>query len=351
MNPEIYYNYSDVLLIPNYSKVKSRSADCDVSFKFSNNMKFKLPVVPANMKASIDFEKAQWLAENGYFYIMHRFENRSETLNWIRHMANQGLFVSISIGVQDADKLFLEHIISKNLPVDFITIDIAHGDCEAMGEMIKFIQETFKDYFHGIPFIIAGNITTPSAAKTLYNKYKVNGIKVGIGCGRTCLTRLQTGFGLPMFTTIQKIKNAFYVTNKNVKLEFERPLIIADGGINHFGDATKAFVAGADMVMAGSMFAKCVDSPSETTQELKIVGNAKHTIGPIYKKWYGSASEYNKGKYEHVEGFEIIEETNYRTYSEFLIEWEQALQSSCSYGGAFNIEQMKTQTNWAINYK
>lgn len=327
-------SYDNIALVPNFSTADSRS-NCDVSIELFGK-KYKLPIIPANMKASIDFEKAEQLAAAGYFYIMHRFEDYTKIFEWIKSMQKTDQLISISLGVKENDYQFLKCIQANDLRVDYITIDIAHGHCTKMMDMINNIKSYSENYK-----IIAGNVATWEGVEELA-AYGADIVKVGIGQGHTCSTRLQTGFGLPMVTCLSDINRGFLIK------QYKRPIIIADGGISHYGDAAKALVLGADMVMSGSMFARCIDSPAETIQNQKIINNTSYNVGPIMKRWYGSASEYNNGNRKHIEGFEVIEETNYRTYSELLAEWEQSLQSSCSYGGVDSVKELSKKVKYVL---
>jgi len=168
--------------------------------------------------------------------------------------------------------------------------------------------------------VIVGNITDGNAAAA-FTDWGADALKVGIGQGHVCTTRLETGFGMPMFTAIQECFD-------NTDLP-----IIADGGISQFGDAAKAISAGATMVMSGSMFARCIDSPAETEKPGRTPGT--------YKRWFGSASEENKGANKYVEGKCVLEETNYLTYEELLRKWKEALQSSISYAGGDDLMSLR----------
>lgn len=305
--------YDDIALIPKLGIVDSRD-DCSTEQSFLGRV-FSLPVIPANMKCSIDFQKAEWCrdARNNIFYILHRFYPYEEIEKWISR-CDAG-FISISVGVQQRDFDFLSRLSKLDAFVDYITIDIAHGHCLAVKNIISFINEL--NWVHQKPKVIAGNITTGEATRDLI-EWGADAIKVGIGQGHVCTTRLETGFGMPMFTAIQEC--AEQVT------QFKRYTpIIADGGISQFGDAAKAIAAGADMVMSGSMFARCIDSPAETEKPGMLTGT--------YKRWYGSASEENKGQDKYVEGKCVFEETNYLTYEQLIRKWKEALRSAISYAG------------------
>lgn len=312
-------SYNNVALIPNYGKALTRS-ECSLDVNFLGH-KYSFPVIPANMKCSIDFNKAEWCNDNNIFYVLHRFYPYDKIEQWIH--TNPDKLISISIGVQQQDIDFLQRLAKTAKAIDYITIDIAHGHCERVKKLISIFHDL--DWKPFKPKLIVGNIASPKACEDL-TSWGADAIKVGIGQGHVCTTRLETGFGMPMFTCVQECSKATYLP------------IIADGGIEHMGDVAKAISAGATMIMAGSIFARCIDSPAETEKPGMLTGT--------YKRWYGSASEENKGENKYVEGKCVFEESNYLTYDELLRKWKEALQSAVSYSGGNNLLSLRS-----VNYK
>ncbi len=318
-------NYKDVHLIPNYSDLKSRAqADTFVDFgKFT----FKLPVVPANMASCIDMPKATWLAQNGYFYIMHRFYDYDEILNWMRRMNKcRDLlpFISISIGIKQRDVELMAKIVDEKLRVDFITVDVAHGDHAEAISMLRYLAHLKRMVMPDL-FIIGGNIATTDAYLRMVPY--VQAVKVGIACGASCITYNKTGFASPMFSTVQDISNErkeLGISNYDIESK-PLPFIIADGGISCNGDIAKALVAGADMVMAGSMFARCIDSPAMVDP-----------TDPTKKLYFGSASLMNGNK-KNIEGRTISMPMNGMTYEQKMKEVHQDLTSAISYAGGSDL--------------
>ncbi|MBF1094476.1 MAG: GMP reductase, partial [Solobacterium sp.] len=180
------FDYEDIQLIPNKCIVNSRS-ECDTTTRFGKHC-FKLPVVPANMQTVIDESLAIKLAENGYFYIMHRFTPESR-LPFVQMMNEKGLISSISVGVKENEYQFIVDLANHHLVPDYITIDIAHGHSNAVINMIKHIKKHLPD-----TFVIAGNVGTPEGVRELENA-GADATKVGIGPGKVCITKLKTGFG------------------------------------------------------------------------------------------------------------------------------------------------------------
>lgn len=282
------------------------------------------------MSSVINEDIAKYLSFENYFYIMHRFFKEPDgNIKLLRRMNDQlWPIISISVGVQQSDKDFIKEIAKEKLKVDYITVDIAHGDSQLMKNMIWIIQE----YLPQVK-IIAGNVCSAEGAYDLM-EWGAHCVKIGIAQGGACSTYGKTGFGLPMPLTAWHIYKDW---NK------DRFPIIIDGGVKTNGDIAKAialaYQAGSKMpankdgvildvkrslpqvmVMAGSLFAACADSPAD-----------RDDYGQ--KLYYGSASAKQKGHSKNVEGFEVMLRGNDMTYTQKLKEIEQDLQSAASYAG------------------
>ncbi len=310
------FDYDNILLLPRKCRVESR-AECDTSIEFGPR-RFKLPVVPANMKTVVDERITEWLAANGYFYVMHRFD--LDAIAYARTMRDKGLFVSISSGVKEADYALIDRLAAEGLGADYITIDIAHGHADSVQRMIAHIKHKLPD-----TFVIAGNVGTPEGVIDLEN-WGADATKVGIGPGKVCITRLKTGFGTGGWQ-LSALKWCARVATKP---------IIADGGIRHHGDIAKSVRFGASMVMVGSLFAGHEESP----------GNTVEVDGKLYKEYYGSASDFNMGEYKHVEGKRILEPVKGR-FADTVREMQEDLQSSISYAGGRQLGDLR-KVNYVI---
>ncbi|WP_099353673.1 GMP reductase [Fredinandcohnia onubensis] len=308
---ENVFDYEDIQLIPAKCIVNSRS-ECDTTVEFGGHT-FKLPVVPANMQTIIDENIALFLAENGYFYIMHRF-NPEKRVDFIKDMQSRGLIASISVGVKPEEYTFVEQLAEGNLVPEFITIDIAHGHSNSVIEMIKHIKAHLPK-----SFVIAGNVGTPEAVRELENA-GADATKVGIGPGKVCITKIKTGFGTGGWQLAALRWCAKAATKP----------IIADGGIRTHGDIAKSIRFGAKMVMIGSLFAGHEESPGETTE----------VEGKLVKEYFGSASEFQKGEKKNVEGKKIYVEHK-GSLKDTLKEMEQDLQSSISYAGGTKLDSIR----------
>ena len=310
------FDYDNILLLPRKCRVDSRS-ECDTSMSLGGR-RFRLPVVPANMKTVIDENIARWLAANGYFYVMHRFD--LDNVAFARAMRDAGLMVSISAGVKPADIAAIDRLAAEGVGADYVTIDIAHGHAESVRRMIAHIKEKLPE-----AFVIAGNVGTPEAVIDLEG-WGADATKVGIGPGKVCITRLKTGFGTGGWQ-LSALKWCARVATKP---------IIADGGIRHHGDIAKSIRFGATFVMIGSLFAGHEESPGQTVE----------VDGKLYKEYYGSASDFNKGEYRHVEGKRILEPVK-GTLAETLREMQEDLQSSISYAGGCRLEDVR-RVNYVV---
>ena len=271
------------------------------------------------MKCTIDFKKARELSEAGYFYVLHRFYDYEDILDWM--IENKDIkTISISVGVNEKDRDFIDKIVEKDVSVDFITIDVAHGHHVLVKNMITYIKDRLNVK------IIAGNVGTYDAATDLY-EWGADAVKVGLSMGKSCTTYNCTGVGTPMFSTVENIANA-----KFFSWETTIP-IIADGQIREVGDVCKALVAGANMVMIGSEFAKCEDSPAD------IIGGP--AMGNVDKKvFYGSASSTNKGHDGYVEGQTVYMDMRNETYIQYFNRINQGIQSCMSYAGVNDITSL-----------
>lgn len=296
------FDYDNILLLPRKCRVESRS-ECDASVTLGSRQ-FRLPVVPANMKTVVSEEICVWLAENGYFYVMHRFD--FDNVKFVQDMKTRGLFASISLGVKAPDYATVDQLLALGLAPDYITIDIAHGHADSVKLMIEHLKKVMPT-----TFIIAGNVATPEAVIDLEN-WGADATKVGIGPGKVCITKLKTGFGTGGWQ-LSAVKWCARVATKP---------IIADGGIREHGDIAKSIRFGATMVMIGSMLAGHEESPGKTVE----------VDGALFKEYYGSASDFNKGEYKHVEGKRILEPVKGKL-ANTLVEMEQDIQSSISYSG------------------
>ncbi len=310
------FDYDNILLLPRKCRVESRS-ECDTSVTLGNHS-FRIPVVPANMKTVVNETICEYLARSGYFYVMHRFD--LDNVAFVRDMKNKGVFASISLGVKKPDYDTVDKLVAEGLIPDYITIDIAHGHADSVQKMIGYLKQKMPQ-----AFVIAGNVGTPEAVIDLEN-WGADATKVGIGPGKVCITKLKTGFGTGGWQ-LSALKWCARVATKP---------IIADGGIREHGDIAKSIRVGATMVMIGSMLAGHEESPGQTVE----------VDGKLYKEYYGSASDFNKGEYKHVEGKRILEPIKGQL-ADTLREMQEDVQSSVSYAGGTKLMDIR-KVNYVI---
>ena len=285
--------FDDVTLAPKYSEILP--SEVDTSIKLTEILKLKIPLLSSAMDTVTESKMAIAIAKNGGLGIIHRNLDIKKQVLEIKKVKKKKLLVGAAVGAGPNEFKRAEAILKEN--IDMIVVDTAHGHTKKVSEIIKFIKKkkTKKTA------LCAGNIATPEAAKFLL-KLGVDIIKVGIGPGSICTTRLVAGIGVPQLSAIMNIRNS--VKSKKVK-------IISDGGIKYSGDLAKAFSAGADAVMIGSLFAGTDETPGKLIKrggKLFKIFRGMGSVGAMNK---GSADRYfqskqrNMSKYvpEGVEGF------------------------------------------------
>lgn len=264
--------FDDVLLIPCKSEVRSRR-DPSLKTRLTRNIEIQTPIISANMDTITESDMAIAMDQMGCIGILHRFMSIEEQVSHVQKMKNKNIKnISASIGVNDDFKERAHALIKAGCNI--ITIDIAHGHSVTMIETMMWLKNT-----HPEVEIIAGNLATPEGARDLIEA-GADAIKVGIGPGSMCTTRIITGNGVPQLTAIALCAE--------VAESYGIP-IIADGGIKTSGDIVKAFAAGAETVMLGSMLSGCIETPGE------IAGGRKQYRGMASKSaqvsWRGGVPE------------------------------------------------------------
>jgi GMP reductase len=268
------------------------------------------------MECIINQELAIQLAKHGYFYSMHRFH--VDTLQFCRVMLDNGLPISISLGVNAESYSDIDRLKEAGITPDYITFDIAHGHSVKMQQILAYS----KEHLPGV-YIIAGNVSTAEGVRDL-ETWGADAIKVGIGPGSACTTYTATGFGSRgAQAAILEICAKAAVNAK----------IIADGGIQHPGDIAKSLVLGASLVMIGGMFSGLRDSPGVTHEG---------PDGQLYKEFWGSASAHQSNKTNRIEGTKHRILMKQRTILEEMLFLEECLQSAISYGGGNTLDCFKS---------
>ncbi len=332
-------NYGDVYLVPSYSELESRS-HVDLSVKLFRHPEFHtlgMPVIAANMKTVTGPEMAVKLYNLGAMGILHRFQQTfDEYVNDCQFILSNKCPIDISVGVNDLELLkAFEHGENKYY-LRSITIDIAHGHHIKMNQQIARVRDWIdKHKLSEQVDIIAGNVCTAEATEDLA-AWGTDIVKVGIGPGSACTTRIMTGYGIPQFSAV--INCAEKKDELNVK-------IIADGGVSSVGDIAKALAAGADAIMAGSLFAGTKESPGPKLRR----GNYPNET--FYKSYMGSASYESKlntgNSGKHTEGVSM--EIPYKGAVKYAVkDIHDGLCSAFSYAGAANLKEYHAKVRWTI---
>jgi len=268
-------SFDDVLVLPAYSEI-SRS-DVDVSTQLTKKIRLKIPVLSAAMDTVTEKEMAIALAKEGGLGVLHRNLSVEEQVAQVREVKSEGFLVSAAIGPKDFERA--EALV--NAEVDVITIDTSHGHTNAVLECVKHCKKLGVE-------VIAGNIVTAEAAEALVNA-GADAVKVGVGPGAICTTRLVTGIGMPQFTAVVECAKASKVP------------VIADGGLKYSGDLTKALGAGASAVMLGSMLAGTDEAPGEVVERGGKKMKRFRGMGSLSAMTMGSATRYGQDKFRAKE--------------------------------------------------
>lgn len=320
---EIKLDYKDVLFRPKRSTLSSRK-EVDLTRRF----KFKwaeyewngVPIVAANMDSTGTFETAKVLSANNLLTCLHKHYANHEILSFFKS-TNSYDFVSISSGISEEELNNLSAILSLDINIKSVCLDVANGYSERFVNCVRRIRDKYPKLI-----IIAGNVVTAEMTEELILK-GADIVKVGIGGGSVCTTRIQTGVGYPQLSAVIECSDAAHGVGGH---------IMSDGGCTTAGDIAKAFGAGADFVMSGGMFAGHDESNGEVIEE----------NGGKYKALYGMSSETAMNKYSGgVAGYRSSEgktvKVEYRgAIEETIKNILGGIRSACTYIGARQIKDM-----------
>jgi IMP dehydrogenase len=313
--------FDDVLLTPRYSEISSRRLPV-LETRVTKNYKIDLPVVTANMDTITGKEMACAMAKMGGLGILHRFMSPEEQIEDVKaimafqkeHNLNTPIAASIGVkeaGIERADML-------ADAGVDILTIDIAHGDSVMMLDTLEAVK---KKYPH--LDIIAGNVATPDGVRRMIDR-GADAVKVGIGPGSMCTTRIITGHGVPQLTAIA------LCAEEAIKHDIP---VIADGGIKTSGDIVKALCAGGSTIMAGSLVSGTLETPGELKGGMKQYRGMASKAAQV--SWRG---ELPKGM--AAEGEDTMIPCK-GPVEEVVMELIGGLRSGMTYLGVDNIANMK----------
>jgi len=335
MNISEGLTFDDVLLVPKYSDISSRD-DIDTSVTLGKGINLKIPLISANMKHVTGPLMAKTIASLGGMALLHRFAPMSEQVASYFDAIEDSKYVNnvgVSVGVKSHDEIVTLLRLTNS---KIVCVDVAHGHSKDCINTVRFIRETFPNVL-----LIAGNVVTEDAVKSLAAS-GADVVKVGVGPGSLCTTRIETGNGVPQLTALNsawncvrthflKKEQASVSHEAQYKLTeygtFDRSVkIIADGGIKNSGDIVKALCR-SDCVMIGSLFAGTAESPGE----IQIDQN-----GNSFKEYSGSSTFKSK----HVEGIESSV-PYVGSVIDVVDRLMQGVRSGMSYQGVRNLEALK----------
>ena len=324
--------YNDVLLVPRYSRVRSRN-QVDLSTVIAPGVALAIPLLSANMDTVTGVDMAIAMDRVGGIGVIGRFDAPAAQAGTVQAVTDAGARCIGVIGVKDdalqrADLLLAAGVCALHL-------DVAHAHSEHAIE----VTEACKRHWSSVALIV-GTIATYEAAVDLYEA-GADTVKVGIGAGSTCITRINTGAGMPQITAIMDVARA--------RAErFPDRYVIADGGAANSGDIVKALAAGADAYMGGSLFAGTDEAPGEIVE----------VEGALFKHYNGSTSREEKlrqlAKYEshkheqyhlHVEGVEAMTPAT-GPLAGIVEPLSAGIRSGLSYSGAFSIPELQERAEF-----
>lgn len=305
--------FDDVCLVPQFNNVSSRLSPALTSW-LTKNTEIGIPILAANMDTVIGDNLADVLVKRGTIPIFHRFTTKDQMLGWVLKYPN--CFISIGVSAEDMVKFdkILQHVRPSG-----VVVDIAHGHDK---RVLDFIDLFKHRYDAGID-LIAGNVCTPQAYQDLVNA-GVDAVKVGVGPGAACTTRMVTGFGVPQFSAVYEIGQLA----KKLRVP-----IIADGGIRGSRDVALALAAGASSVMIGKLFAQ--------TEEAAGQGHYRGQASRHFQtEYYGGVKEGTV-----PEGSNAQLQVN-KSADELIDEILGGLRSAMTYGGAKDIKEFQRKAEF-----
>tara|TARA_R110000796_G_scaffold213006_1_gene329099 strand:- start:613 stop:1629 length:1017 start_codon:yes stop_codon:yes gene_type:complete len=313
------YSFDDVLLVPQYSDIESR-AQVNIGNDLDSKTKLSLPVISSPMDTVTESCMAIAMHNAGGLGIIHRYNSVEEQAALVTRCT--GISVGAAIGMTGD---FLDRASAVlDAGAQVLCVDVAHGHHSMMRECLTKLKHAFGDNMH----IMAGNVATLEAFDALAS-WGADSIRVGIGGGSICSTRMVSGHGMPTFQSVLECSHTIYDTK-----------IIADGGIKTTGDMVKALAAGADFVMAGSMLAGTKETPGET-----FVGKEQKRY-KVYRGMASSAAQKSwRGKSSTPEG--VSTTVPYRGSVEGILkDIAGGIRSGLSYSGTRSLAELRNKASF-----
>jgi IMP dehydrogenase len=335
--------FDDILLLPGYADFWRE--EVSLSVQMHNSLKLNLPVFSSPMDTVTEENMAVVIAQNGGIGIVHRSMSGEAQAALVQRVkvgevqknsavdAQNRLVCGAAVGVGEDFEARVKALIEAE--VDLFVVDTAHGHAKFIIDAVKFIKTQTK-----IP-VMAGNITTFQAAMDLMDA-GANILRVGMGPGSICTTRIVTGVGVPQLTAISEVKRAITESKKHVTL-------VADGGIKQIGDIAKAIAFGADAVMLGGLLAGFDQSPGEVVEAQNQKYKVYRGMGSAKAMSEGSAARYGQAG---IEASKLVSEgveglVKYKgDVNNFLYQIGGGLRSSCYYIGAKTISEFQSKVQF-----
>ncbi|HSX11605.1 MAG TPA: guanosine monophosphate reductase [Chlamydiales bacterium] len=314
--------YDDVALVPQFNNIPSRTEPSLESW-LTKKLKIGIPLLAANMDTVISEKLAEILIEQGSIPIFHRFTPLEEQEKWVKKFRDK-TFVSCGIQKLDETRKLLD------LGALGVCIDVAHGHSDRMFRHIQELKKTHPD-----KEIIAGNVCTAMAYHDLVNA-GADAVKVGVGPGAACTTRMVTGFGVPQFSAVQDCGRI---------AEKLRVPLIADGGIRTSRDVVLALAAGASTVMVGKLLCQTMESAAQKRKSDKYPSGYE-------AKFRGQASaDFQNEFYGGLKAKTVAEGIDFwgpvsGTAEELIAVLLGGIRSGMTYGGARNLKELQRKAEF-----
>ena len=320
------FTFDDVTLVPQYSSVLP--SETITAIKLSNNLNLQIPLMSSAMDTVTESKMAIAISKLGGMGVVHRNLSIERQVMEIKKVKKSKCLVGAAIGVSPGDFERAEEL--SRVKTDLIVIDTAHGHTQKVLNMIRKIKKKLKN-----STLCAGNIATSKAAKFLADS-GVDIVKVGIGPGSICTTRLVAGIGVPQLSAVLDVKKA---------LKKYKTKIISDGGIKFSGDLAKAIAAGADAIMIGSLFSGTIESPGKIIRHKGKLYKNFRGMGSVGAMAVGSADRYYQKKSKDVskyvpEGVEGMVKFK-GSVKKIIYNLVGGLKSSMGYLGAKTIKDLQ----------
>ena len=323
--------FDDVLLVPRYSSVLP--SETNLNINLGNNLNLKIPFLSSAMDTVTESNMAIAIAQSGGLGIIHRNLPTYMQVKEIKKVKSKNLITGAAVGTSNEDLTRTKSILDAG--VDLIVIDTAHGHSE---KVIKILNKIKK--INSKTPVCVGNIASGEAALKLYNE-GADILKVGIGPGSICTTRMIAGIGVPQITAVMEVKKS--MQNKKIK-------IISDGGIKLSGDIVKGLAAGADAIMMGSIFAGTEESPGKKFKYKNKFYKDYRGMGSIGAMSAGSSNRYFQKNYDDKSKFvpEGVEaRVSYKgPVGKILYQLQGGLRSSMGYIGAKMIKEIQKKARF-----